>query len=149
MAERNIRVRACGVFRRGDEVLLIRQANDAGVVLYAPGGGVDYGEPVEDAVRREIREEVGVDVSALRYIGMFESIGKTPDGSLAHGVSLVYEVATEDEAVYQRDVVPVDDNGKPFTAVWIRAQDVPPGTWDVADGLPGVLASMQPEPLGT
>ena len=108
---------------------------------------MDYGEPVEDAVRREMREEVGVEVSALRYIGMFEALGETPNGNLAHNVCLVYEVATADEAIYHQDVVPVDDNGAPFTAVWIPADDVPAGTWDVADGLPGVLASMQPELL--
>ncbi len=150
MAEKTARVRACGVFRRRDEVLLIRQYNDAGVARYmTPGGGVDYGEPVEDAVRREMREEVGVEVSALRYIGMFESLGEAQSGDLVHNVSLVYEVATHDEGIYRQDVVPVDDNGNPFTAVWIRAADVPPGTWDVRDGLPGVLASMQREPLGT
>ncbi len=148
MAEKTARVRACGVFRRRDEVLLIRQYNDAGLARYmTPGGGVDYGEPVEDAVRREMREEVGVEVSSLCYIGMFESLGEASNGDVVHNVCLVYEVVTADNAIYQQDVVPVDDNGNPFTAVWIRAKDVPAGRWDVADGLPGVLASMQPEPL--
>ncbi|MAF11971.1 hypothetical protein CMK11_16110 [Candidatus Poribacteria bacterium] len=144
----HIRIRACGVFRRDDEVLLIREYNDAGVARYwAPGGGVDYGEPVEDAVRREMREEVGVEVSDARYIGMFESLGDTPDGHLAHAISLVYEVATEDEHIYGQDVVPIEDNGLPFAAVWIRPADVPAGTWDVAGGLPEALASMPDDAL--
>jgi len=143
VSEQYVRVRACGVFRRGDEVLLIRQHNDAGVARYmTPGGGVDFLEPVQDAVRREMREEVGVDVSDLRYVGMFESLGETPDGTPAHEISLVYEVATDDAAIYQQDVVAIDDNGSPFTAVWIRVADVPAGTRDLGDGLPGVLASM-------
>ena len=148
MSEQYVRVRACGVFPRGDEVLLIRQHNDAGVARYmTPGGGVDFLEPVEDAVRREMREEVGVEVTALRYVGMFESLGETPDGTPAHGISLVYEVATDDAAIYQQDVVAIDDNGSPFTAVWIRVGDVPSGTRDLGDGLPGVLASMAAEHL--
>lgn len=143
MTEPHVRVRACGVFRRGDDVLLIRQYNAAGVARYwTPGGGVEFGEPVEDAVRREMREEVGVDVSVVRYVGMFESLGTTSEGFLSHGISLVYEVATDDEAFYRQETVAVDDNGLDFTAVWIRPADVPAGTWDVGGGLPGVLASM-------
>ena len=149
MTQQYVRVRACGVFRRGTEVLLIRQYNDVGVARYmTPGGGVDYGERVEDAVRREMREEVGVQVSDARYIGMFETLGRTPEGHLAHGISLVYEVVTQDEAIYLRDTAAVDDNWLPFTAVWIHPADVPGGTSDVAGGLPRVLASMPDEPLG-
>jgi len=36
-----------------------------------PGGFVDYGETLESALRREIREELNVDVAALRYFASF------------------------------------------------------------------------------
>jgi len=55
--------------RDGDRVLLARKA------AWAPGryalvaGFVDNGESLEAAVAREVKEEVGVDVEDIRYVG--------------------------------------------------------------------------------
>jgi NAD+ diphosphatase len=55
--------------RDGDRVLLARKA------IWAPGryalvaGFVDNGECLEGAVRREVKEEVGVDVKDIQYVG--------------------------------------------------------------------------------
>ena len=39
-----------------------------------PGGGVEFGEKVEDAVIREIKEELGVDVEIVKFLGFTEGI---------------------------------------------------------------------------
>ena len=38
------------------------------------GGGIDFGEPSELAVVREIREELGAAVTNLRFLGTLENI---------------------------------------------------------------------------
>ncbi|MFD8806673.1 NUDIX hydrolase [Streptomyces sp. NPDC059597] len=51
-----------GIVRRGEEVLLVREALGAhGEPLWSlPGGGVEDGELMHEALRRELREETGL-----------------------------------------------------------------------------------------
>ena len=57
------------LIRRGDELLLVRKANWVPGRYSLVAGFVDSGECLEDAVRREVREETGVEVDNIRYIG--------------------------------------------------------------------------------
>ena len=50
-------------------VLLVRQTYMTGWRL--PGGGIDRGEPPEIAVRRELKEEVGLCGGAARLFGLY------------------------------------------------------------------------------
>lgn len=58
-----------------------------------PGGSVELGEKVEDAARRETREEVGAEVGEMALFGVFsgeELYYKYPNGDEVHNVSIVY-----------------------------------------------------------
>ncbi len=56
------------ILHYGDEVLLIR--NSYGLKLWTlPGGGVKQGESLEEAVIREVKEEVGVNIQNPRKCG--------------------------------------------------------------------------------
>lgn len=59
---------------RGDEVLLIRHTYREG--WYLPGGGVDKGESLEEAARREAEEEVGADVGELNLLGVYSNFAE-------------------------------------------------------------------------
>jgi NAD+ diphosphatase len=55
--------------RDGDRCLLARKAEWAPGRYALVAGFVDNGESLEGAVRREVKEEVGVDVDDVRYVG--------------------------------------------------------------------------------
>jgi NAD+ diphosphatase len=56
--------------RRGEAILLARSvAVPPGGRMSALAGFLEPGESVEDAIHREVREEVGIDVRDIRYFG--------------------------------------------------------------------------------
>ena len=65
------RVIVCALISKDDKYLFIKQNKSGGAypnTLHIPGGGIDEGEDVDLAVRREIFEETGVRVKNLvRY----------------------------------------------------------------------------------
>ncbi len=79
--ERAVRCPACGLLayprlapavivliRRGDEVLLARNGRFPGKMFSTVAGFVEPGETLEDAVHREVAEEVGVALGDVRYV---------------------------------------------------------------------------------
>ncbi len=70
----------------GRQVVLIERANPPyGWAL--PGGFVDVGETLEEAARREMREETGLDVDLMTLLGCYSVPARGPRG---HTVSIVY-----------------------------------------------------------
>ena len=60
---------AAFIINDNDEMLVVRRAKEpAKGTLDLPGGFVDMYETVEEGMRREIKEETGLDVQDIRYI---------------------------------------------------------------------------------
>jgi len=71
-----------------DKIVLIRRANPPFRGYYAlPGGFVEIGEKVEDAAVREAREETGLDVKLVKFLGVYSDPGRDPRG---HTASIAY-----------------------------------------------------------
>ena len=59
-----------------DTLLMVQRANDPGKGLWSvPGGRVEAGEFLADALRREVREETGLEVEVGELAGILEVPG--------------------------------------------------------------------------
>lgn len=74
------------VIRDGEKILLLERRDGNGLGL--PGGHIKQGETAEEAARREVKEETGVDVEIVKILGTLS--GKRP-GIWLHAVDIVYE----------------------------------------------------------
>ena len=86
--------------RRDERLLLVRRRGEPMAGYWAmPAGFMEYDEHPEDAVRREVREETGLQACVEELLQLFH----TPaDGGLANLV-LVYAVTVNDAAALAGD----------------------------------------------
>ena len=87
--------------------------------FYRPlGGGIEFGETSADTVRRELKEELNVEVDALRYLGTLENIFVF-NGTPGHEIVMVYDGALIDSGLYEQAVIVGEEaNGEIIRAVW-------------------------------
>jgi len=76
----------------GERLLLVRRGSPPHEGDWSlPGGLLEAGERLEEAVRREVREETGLEVEVLSLAGVFERIVRDSEGNLEyHYVLLDY-----------------------------------------------------------
>ena len=55
-------------------ILTVRNADPKKGRLDLPGGFVDYNESLEDALAREIKEELNIGISMVNYLGSFPNV---------------------------------------------------------------------------
>jgi mutator protein MutT len=72
----NVAAAVAGVIveEQGRMVVLVRGKEPGKGQWDLPGGFVDPGETAEEALRREVREEIGLEVTALRYLGSWPNV---------------------------------------------------------------------------
>ena len=66
---------ACFIFDPQGRVLAIRRAKEPSKgKLGVPGGFIDFGESAEDGMRREVHEEVGLELDRVRFLVSFPNL---------------------------------------------------------------------------
>jgi 8-oxo-dGTP diphosphatase len=139
---RRQRLAAYALVRRDGSVLLTRvSAHGFHTGAWTlPGGGVDHGEAPQDAVRREVHEETGLDVEVGRLLGVHDVhfAGTAPDGRFEdfHGVHLVFAGTVDPHA----QIAVVEQDGTTDAAAWVPLAALEAGEVDVLEVVTAALA---------
>jgi ADP-ribose pyrophosphatase YjhB (NUDIX family) len=115
-----IRIRVVCVFRRGDAILVsfARDPRNGGRYARTIGGGVEVGERTEDALRREIREELGAEIEQPHLVGVLENIFTIEDRQV-HEIVFVYDAQFADASFADRGEITVNEAACLAPAKWV------------------------------
>lgn len=107
------------LLRRGEEILVHEAYDSVKQQGFARplGGGIDFGETSEAAAIREIKEELGADITDVKLLGIVENIF-VYEGERGHEIVFVYDGRFVDESLYQRESLDVVEGKRQFKAVW-------------------------------
>lgn len=95
-----------------------QQARDERGTWDTGGGGLEFGDTVEETLRKEIREEFCVDVVEYEFMG-FRDVHRVHEGKPTHWVALDFKVLVDREQVKIGEPHKVDDIG------WFRLDELP------------------------
>lgn len=132
LAAKELRCRGCGfhyfhnvaaavgiLLRHGDCILFaVRGAEPGRGLLDIPGGFVEPGESLEQGLRREVREELGLELPQLSYLGSCAN-QYLFDGVLYHTTDAFFEASVPERP---RLALSAEITG----VRWLRPDNVPP-----------------------
>lgn len=102
-----------------DRVLLVRRAHEPLKGAWSlPGGGVEVGETLSEAVAREVREETGVEIRVGPIVEVLDRIHRDDDGRVEYHFVLID---------YRCDAVggSLRHSSDASDARWVRLPDLP------------------------
>jgi ADP-ribose pyrophosphatase YjhB (NUDIX family) len=117
----SIRPVAIGLLRDGDRLLVAEVPNDDGSVKgWRPlGGGVEFGETAEAALRREFLEELGVEIEIDGPPTIFENLYEHA-GCIGHEIIFAFPIQVTDAAIKAERRFQIRDNETPVCVEWIE-----------------------------
>ncbi len=143
MEQSKIQTLALCVFRHKKNILVREEYDDEKKeFFYKPlGGELSFGEYSWEALRREIKEDIGEDIKNLSFIGPAENIYHQ-NGHTEHELIFMFEGEFVNRSVYKKEDIPLSGkNGIAYRAIWKPIKDFTEnGHLLYPDGLLEILA---------
>ncbi|WMM23973.1 NUDIX domain-containing protein [Tissierella sp. MB52-C2] len=122
----SIRNTVRGLLRRESKVLVLEEEYKGEVYYYLPGGGIEFLETSEDALKREMKEELNINIIDYRLLYIISNIFEI-DGINAHEIVQIYEIYNiDDEKLI--DGTTMEGDIMPCKMKWIEIDELINGT---------------------
>lgn len=116
---------------RDDRILLVERGKEPLKGYWSlPGGVVEVGETLEQAIRREVREETCLDVELIEVLEIFERIMRDKDGRPEYHYVLIDYLCR----ALPGEASPADDAAR---VAWVRRDDL--SGYRITEGTPPVI----------
>lgn len=86
------------------------------------GGGIEFGEKGEEALRREFQEELGTDLENIKFVTVLENIF-IYEGKKGHEIVMVFKGDLVNKDLYNKQDIPILDSKEGGVASWQKIED--------------------------
>ncbi|MFN5396914.1 MAG: NUDIX hydrolase [Pseudanabaena sp.] len=115
------------LFRNGDKILVSTSFDSTKQEYFCRplGGGIEFGESSQEAMLREIREELGLEIENLKLLKVIENIF-IYEGKQGHEVVFVYDAEFVDKSFYEKEALTYYESSitTELTAKWLSLTDM-------------------------
>lgn len=128
-----IRPLALGILIKDDKILAVREFDrKKNEIFYRLlGGGIEFGETGEQALKREFMEELGVEIRIHKRMGVIENLF-TWEGQPGHEICLLYNAEFIDKNISDKEkllMIESQHAGKVAEYVDINTPHIYPNGW--------------------
>ncbi|WP_043931374.1 NUDIX domain-containing protein [Bacillus sp. EB01] len=119
----HIRVRAGALILENESILLVEFNDEKGIHYNLPAGGVEPGESVIEAVRREAKEEASVDVEVGPMAFVYEYVphlNRNRYGEV-HSLGLVFECRIQEGSIA---MMPAHPDPNQTAVKWVKLSEL-------------------------
>ncbi len=122
---RRIRPIAICVFQNGDRILVARAFDSVKQQEFCRplGGAIEFGERAEEAIGREVVEELGTEATELELLGVIENTFMH-EGRPGHEIVFVFTGRLGDAALYLEPELPLNEAGWESRARWVALDEL-------------------------
>lgn len=122
--EGRIRVLALAIIKNKKRILVSPGYDEAKKLVFYRllGGGIDYGESSIDALHREFKEELDIEIINCKLLTVKENIF-TYNGKPYHEISFIYEAGFKDSSLYEKEEFKILDSVDEGKVIWLEIDD--------------------------
>ncbi len=125
MTQKDLHIGIYGVLTKGDSILVINKSRGPYKgLLDLPGGRPTHGERLQSALKREFKEETGVEVQSFSFIGNFSFLTPFKDPkNFKHEfyhIALIYKIEEASLSSYNAHINEEDVDG----SIWINWAEI-------------------------